>query len=181
MALTVMRQNLLAGVFPVAIALLVCTLGVLFLSATGLLHEPRAAASAAPNGMEAAALDSLGQPLAVKDSVAQTLSEADMAAFTAGDALFKGNCAQCHAIDGVIVGPALRDVHKRRPISWLIPWIRNSSKMVAAGDEYAVKIYNQYQKQQMPSFQLSDDKIKQLVKYMEVESNRSQSGVVAVK
>jgi mono/diheme cytochrome c family protein len=53
--------------------------------------------------------------------------------------------------------------------------------MVASGDEYAVKIYNQYQKQQMPNFQLSDEEIKQLVKYMEVESDRGMSGVVAVK
>jgi mono/diheme cytochrome c family protein len=157
-----MRKALLAGIFPVAIALLICTLSILFLSATGLLHEPRAAASNASNGIEVAALDSLGQLLVATDTLAAPLSEADAAAFTAGDALFKGNCAQCHAIDEVIVGPALRDIHKRRPISWLIPWIRNSSKMVAASDEYSVKIYNQYQKQQMPSFQLSDDEVKQL-------------------
>ncbi|SMB93180.1 cytochrome c class I [Hymenobacter roseosalivarius DSM 11622] len=165
-----MRKAVLAGVFPVAIALLVCTLGILFLSATGLLHEPRAAASAAPNGTKAAALDSLGQTLTTQDTLAEPLSEADLAAFAAGDAVFKGNCVQCHAINDVVVGPALRDIHKRRPISWLIPWIRNSSKMVASGDEYSVKIFNQYQKQQMPSFALTDAEIEQVIKYLEVES-----------
>jgi mono/diheme cytochrome c family protein len=175
-----MRKELLAGVFPVAFALLVCTLVILFLSATGLLHEPRAAAVAS-NGTGAAALDSLGQPLAAQETLADSLSEADLAAVAVGDKLFKANCAQCHAFNDVVVGPALKDVHKRRPISWLIPWIRNSSKMVASGDKYSVKIYNQYQKQQMPSFQLSDDEIKQLVKYIEVESAASLRGVVAVK
>ena len=102
----------------------------------------------------------------------------DAAAIAAGDALFKGNCAQCHAINEVVVGPAMKDVHKRRPISWLIPWIKNSSKMVASGDEYAVKIFNQYQKQQMPSFALTDTEIQQLVKYIEIESIK---GAVSVR
>jgi mono/diheme cytochrome c family protein len=96
----------------------------------------------------------------------------DPAAIAAGDALYKGNCAQCHAINEVVVGPALKDVHKRRPISWLIPWIRNSSKMVASGDEYAVKIFNQYQKQQMPSFALTDAEITSIVSYIAAESER---------
>ncbi|GAB3235912.1 c-type cytochrome [Hymenobacter seoulensis] len=90
----------------------------------------------------------------------------DAAAIAAGDALFKGNCAQCHAVNDVIVGPALAGITKRRPMSWIIPWIKNSSKMVAAGDEYAVKIYNQYQKQQMPSFQLSDQEITSIVAWV---------------
>lgn len=103
----------------------------------------------------------------------------DAAAIAAGDALFKGNCAQCHAINDVVVGPALKDVHKRRPISWLIPWIRNSSKMVASGDEYAVKIYNQYQKQQMPSFALTDAEITSIVSYIAAESENVGGGVTA--
>ncbi|MBC8084330.1 MAG: cytochrome c, partial [Hymenobacter sp.] len=80
----------------------------------------------------------------------------DAAAIAAGDALFKGNCAQCHAVKDKVVGPALGGITKRRTVAWLIPWIKNSSKVVASGDEYAVKLYNEYQKQQMPSFQLSD-------------------------
>ncbi|RSK29621.1 cytochrome c [Hymenobacter metallilatus] len=91
---------------------------------------------------------------------------ADAAAVAAGDALFKGNCAQCHAINEVVVGPALAGITKRRPMAWLIPWVKNSSKLVASGDEYAVKIFNQYQQQQMPSFQLSDKEIQQIIFYV---------------
>ncbi|OWP64214.1 hypothetical protein CDA63_05220 [Hymenobacter amundsenii] len=91
----------------------------------------------------------------------------------AGDALFKGNCAQCHAVNDVVVGPALGGARKRRPETWLRAWVRNSGKLVASGDEYAVKIFNQYQKQQMPSFQLSDKEISQILDY--VESNEARA------
>ena len=94
----------------------------------------------------------------------------DDATISAGDALYKGNCAQCHAINDVVVGPALRDVHKRQKLSWLIPWIKNSSKMVAAGDPYALKIFNEYGKQQMPSFALSDAEVTSIVAYIQKES-----------
>jgi mono/diheme cytochrome c family protein len=97
--------------------------------------------------------------------------------------LFKNNCAQCHAVNDIVVGPALKDITKRRPVSWLIPWVKNSGKVVASGDEYAVKLFNQYQKQQMPSFQLSDTEIKNIIKYIEMESSNYSSataGSVAV-
>lgn len=88
----------------------------------------------------------------------------------AGGTLFKNNCAQCHAINEKLVGPALKDVHKKHKMPWLINWIRNSSKMVQSGDKYAVQIYNEYDKQQMPSFALSDEEITSIVKYIESES-----------
>lgn len=96
----------------------------------------------------------------------------DAAAISAGDALFKGNCAQCHAVNDVVVGPALAGITKRRPVSWLIPWIKNSSKVVASGDEYAVAIFNKFQKQQMPSFALSDKEITSILAYV-----TSQEGI----
>ncbi|MBT9392765.1 cytochrome c [Hymenobacter sp. NST-14] len=111
---------------------------------------------------------------------AVALSEEQSASVAAGNALFKGNCAQCHAANEVIVGPALAGVRKRRPESWLRAWVRNSSKLVASGDEYAVKIFNQYQKQQMPSFQLSDEEISQILDYVETYETRATDVVVVV-
>jgi mono/diheme cytochrome c family protein len=91
----------------------------------------------------------------------------DAAAIAAGDALFKNNCAQCHAVNDKVVGPALAGISKRRPISWIIPWIHNSSKVIASGDEYAVKLFNDYGKQQMPAFpQLSDKEITSIVAWV---------------
>ena len=57
--------------------------------------------------------------------VAPAAGGGDAAAIAAGDALFKGNCAQCHAVNEQVVGPALGGITKRRPISWIIPWIKN--------------------------------------------------------
>ncbi|MCB2407539.1 c-type cytochrome [Hymenobacter lucidus] len=113
-----------------------------------------------------------GSTAAAAPAAAAGATTGDAAAISAGAALFTQNCAQCHAINDVVVGPALKDVHKRRTISWLIPWIKNSSKVVASGDEYAVKIFNQYQKQQMPSFQLSDAEITSIISYVAAESDK---------
>ncbi|WP_245327450.1 c-type cytochrome [Hymenobacter fodinae] len=97
----------------------------------------------------------------------------DAAAIAAGDALFKGNCAQCHAVNDVVVGPALAGITKRRPMSWIIPWVKNSSKVVASGDEYAVKLFNQYGKQQMPSFQLSDQEVTSIVAWVTSQEGKA--------
>ena len=97
----------------------------------------------------------------------------DAAAVAAGDALFKGNCTQCHAINEQVVGPALGGISKRRPISWIIPWIKNSSKVVASGDDYAVALYNKFNKQQMPSFALSDKEIISIVAYITAEEGKA--------
>ena len=46
-----------------------------------------------------------------------------------GENLFKGNCTVCHAIDEVIIGPALRDVHERQSEEWIYAFIKNSQKV----------------------------------------------------
>jgi mono/diheme cytochrome c family protein len=114
-----------------------------------------------------------GATAAAAPAAAAGATTGDAAAIAAGDALFKGNCAQCHAVNDVVVGPALGGITKRRPLSWIIPWVKNSSKVVASGDDYAVKLFNQYQKQQMPSFQLSDAEITSIVSYITAEEGKS--------
>ncbi len=97
-----------------------------------------------------------------KDYVATSAAE------KAGEALFKANCAQCHAIDEKVVGPALAGITKRRSISWLVPWVHNSAKVVASGDDYAIKLFNDNGKQQMPSFAgLSEKEILAIITYIE--------------
>jgi mono/diheme cytochrome c family protein len=90
----------------------------------------------------------------------------DAALASAGEALFKNNCASCHALDEVVVGPALRGVDKRHNEAWLHSWITNSSKMVQSGDKDAVKIFNEFQKQQMPSFAFSKEEINSILAYV---------------
>jgi mono/diheme cytochrome c family protein len=159
-------------VFPAALGLLVVTIGVLLLSMTGVLYEE-------PPSLDNDVVELTAAPLTA-DSVATVnvpLSPGtDAVDVAAGDALFKGNCAQCHAMYDVVVGPALAGIGRRRPESWLIPWIKNSSKVVASGDEYAVKIFTQYQQQQMPSFQLSDQEIRQILLYLKGQDGYASAG-----
>lgn len=86
-----------------------------------------------------------------------------------GETIFKNNCAQCHAVtDERVVGPGLKGASGRHDFAWLSKWVRNSQAVIASGDPYAVKIYNEYSKAQMTSFpNLSDDDIKGIFAYVD--------------
>ncbi|MFC6997893.1 c-type cytochrome [Rufibacter roseus] len=102
---------------------------------------------------------------------------ADAGVIDAGATLFKNNCVQCHSVGtDVVVGPGLQDVHKRRSEGWLIKWIRNSSALIQSGDKDAVAVYEQYSKQQMPSFALSDDELKAIIAYIKDASEAPTTG-----
>lgn len=89
----------------------------------------------------------------------------------AGEKIFKANCTSCHAIGEQIVGPALKDVHKRRDEAWLIKWIKNSQALVKSGDAQAVEVYNKFNQSVMQSFEnLSDAEIKSVIAYIKQES-----------
>ncbi|MFT6865863.1 MAG: mono/diheme cytochrome c family protein [Cyclobacteriaceae bacterium] len=97
----------------------------------------------------------------------------DAGIISAGEALFKGNCAQCHAIHEVVIGPALKDVTERRPKEWLISWVKNSQKLIQSGDEYAVALFNEYKKNVMPSYPFSDDQTISILAYVKSESAKA--------
>ena len=86
-----------------------------------------------------------------------------------GEALFKNNCAQCHAVtDERVVGPGLKGASGRHDMGWLVKWVKNSQAVIASGDAYAVKIYNEYSKAQMTSFpNLSEDDVKGIFAYVD--------------
>lgn len=87
-----------------------------------------------------------------------------------GEALFKANCTSCHAVKEKLIGPALMGVETRRSEDWLLKWIKNSTAVIKSGDEYAVKLYNDYNKVAMPSFNLKDDEIKSILAYVKEEA-----------
>ncbi|MHA6249007.1 c-type cytochrome [Pontibacter sp. CAU 1760] len=91
----------------------------------------------------------------------------DIAIVDAGESLFKNNCAVCHSAGSdVIVGPGLQGVNERRSSAWLQKWIKNSSALIASGDAQAVAVYNEYNKQAMPSFAFSDAEITSILTYV---------------
>jgi mono/diheme cytochrome c family protein len=165
-----MRTNLTGFALTVGMGLIVILMGFGLLSAAGL-----AGFSASDTFAEQNALVEKGKNVATADSVggvAMPVSSnaaipGDAIAIANGDALFKNNCAQCHAVNEKVVGPALAGITKRRSLSWLVPWVQNSAKVVASGDEYAVKIYNDNGKQQMPSFALSKKEIQDIIAWID--------------
>jgi len=87
-----------------------------------------------------------------------------------GKSLFTNNCTVCHAINEQVVGPALKDVHERRDLPWLQSFIKNSQKVIQSGDDYAVNLYNEYNKTLMPSFDFTDEQVTSIVAYIKSES-----------
>lgn len=88
-----------------------------------------------------------------------------------GKALFKQYCAQCHNknMKDDLTGPALGGVEAR----WegrdelLYAWIRNSQEVIASGDEYAVNLYNKWNKTLMNPFtNLKDEEIASILAYV---------------
>jgi mono/diheme cytochrome c family protein len=106
-------------------------------------------------------------------TVAQEIPK-DPAAISAGEALFNANCKACHRVKAKLVGPALGGVEGRVPsIAWVLGWVRNSSKVIASGDDYAVKIYNEYNKSQMTAFSsYTDAQILSILAYVKAENDK---------
>ncbi|MFZ9045006.1 MAG: c-type cytochrome [Cyclobacteriaceae bacterium] len=121
--------------------------------------------------------------LTVTFSIAQDAEDGiptDEALVAAGEKLYNANCTQCHAINEVVIGPALKDVHERQSKDWLIAWIRNSQKVIQSGDEYANEIYEQYNKTAMPVYPFSDEEITSILAYIKVESDKEPVAEVTV-
>lgn len=51
----------------------------------------------------------------------------------------------------------------------MLKWIRNSAAVIASGDQYAVDLYNQYNKTAMPAYDWSDEEIKSVLAYIKEE------------
>lgn len=92
-----------------------------------------------------------------------------------GAALFKVNCATCHSTgEAKVVGPGLKDVHKRHKEAWLLPWVKNSQAMVKSGDAAAVKLFADYNNTVMTAFPtLKDEEIKAIFAYVKAEGDKT--------
>ncbi len=113
---------------------------------------------------------------AIKESVSG--KAVDDATIAAGKTLFEGKCQSCHAINNKLVGPALKDVHKRRTYDWLTKWIRNNEALRKSGDKDAIAVFEANNKAVMSAFtDLKDDEVAALVMYIE---DASAGGGVAV-
>ena len=170
-----MRTNLTGFALTVGMGLIVILMGFGLLSAAGLVGFS-ASDAFAEQTMPTDEGPSVPKSASSIANAYVPASPEEAEAIRVGDALFKANCTQCHAVNEKVVGPALAGITKRRSIGWLVPWVRNSAKVIASGDAYAVKLFDDNGKQQMPSFpQLSDKEIKGIMAWI-----TSQEGGVFV-
>jgi mono/diheme cytochrome c family protein len=99
-----------------------------------------------------------------------------------GRQIFIQNCSVCHGVTHEVIGPALAGIHNKRPVAWTVKFVKNSQKVINSGDEYAVHLYNQYDKYLMPPFEfLSIDEITDVLAYVKDSSTtvRPVAGTVA--
>ncbi len=98
-----------------------------------------------------------------------------------GEYLFRTRCATCHTIGGGqeglavgLEGPDLLGVTKRRDRAWLSRWIAAPDQMLEAKDPIAMGLYAKYDELPMPNMRLSELDVKDVLRYIGSESNRTQ-------
>ena len=87
--------------------------------------------------------------------------------YARGKQLFNTHCAACHKMDKKLVGPALNTIVDRQGKEWTKEWIYNNNALRESGDEYAIQIWEEYNKADMPGYQfLKDEELDDIVEYL---------------
>ena len=85
-----------------------------------------------------------------------------------GESLFNTNCIACHMMsEEELIGPGMKGVTERREKEWIKTFVENSQAVIESGDEYAVALYEKYNKAVMTPFNFSDEEFEALYAYME--------------
>jgi cytochrome c551/c552 len=94
-----------------------------------------------------------------------------------GEALFKSNaCNGCHKIDVRSTGPALGPIMaSETDDKWLTHWIKDNQSLIAAKDPKALKIFNEFNQQGMPTFPaLADGDVSDIIAYVRADWKKMQ-------
>jgi mono/diheme cytochrome c family protein len=85
-----------------------------------------------------------------------------------GAALFKEKCATCHRIDKDLTGPALAGIEQRVPDKKLLhAWIHNNQAVLASGNPYFTKLFQDWNRTPMNVFtELDEPQIEAILKYI---------------
>ena len=112
--------------------------------------------------------------LQAQDTAGSSESSSEITA-AKGEKLYQEHdCNTCHKINQELVGPALAGINERRPTDWLVKWIQHSQELVKAGDDYAVKIFNEYNQTIMPPAAVNEKEVKSILAYIESETKKAQ-------
>jgi mono/diheme cytochrome c family protein len=90
---------------------------------------------------------------------------------------FRLNCVSCHTIGGGrMAGPDLKNVLQRQKREWLANFMMDPRGVIASGDPYARKIFEEAQKVPMPNLKgMSRDRVENLLDLIEAESKLEKS------
>lgn len=86
-----------------------------------------------------------------------------------GEQLFRNHCEQCHEICAEKIGPPLATVTDRRPLPWLMDFIKNPQEVIEQGDEYAIFLWSQYDEMMVPT-SLKEEEILDILAFIRHES-----------
>ncbi len=103
----------------------------------------------------------------------------DAAVIGEGENLFRQNCAACHKINQKLIGPALQNIYERRDIPWILSFVKNSQKVISNGDDYAVKLFEEYNKTVMTAFDFTDEEILSILAYVKDQTDNPPVAAVA--
>jgi len=106
-------------------------------------------------------------PAAPAPAAASAAPGGDEALAKQGEAVFNANCKQCHGFNEVVVGPALKDAHKRwNDDKKLKNFIKYPQKTINT-DAYAKALYEKYKPSIMPNHDaLPDADIDAVIAYI---------------
>lgn len=90
---------------------------------------------------------------------------------TAGEVLFKANCASCHFPHKDMTGPALQGARER----WIensseenfYSWVKNSQSVIKSGDSYANSLFSKWGKSVMTPQAVNDQQIDDIFAYVD--------------
>lgn len=113
-----------------------------------------------------------------ENPVDDLLSEDDI---SVGMALFNGNCAACHFPNRDMTGPSLAGSRQR----WIknsseenfYAYVKNSKNLIDSGDEYANKLFKDWNGTVMTPQPLTNKEIDQIFAYVEYVANRKTSSI----
>lgn len=88
-----------------------------------------------------------------------------------GKVLYEQKCSACHTIGGGDrIGPDLHGVAARRPEAWLLRFITEPDKMIAAKDEVAVRLFEKYNRIIMPNLGLAESDARAVLAHIQAVS-----------
>lgn len=99
-------------------------------------------------------------------SVQEDMIPTNHASVNNGKKIFEKHCNECHKIFEKQIGPPLAYIYRFYDYPWLYGFITNSQKMVDEGDEFAVAIFNAYDKTVMPPHELTKDEVWDIIAYI---------------